>query len=96
MEVAKVTDVETDINALYDPQEGSGNKALKKSAKKKTKVKPKSELGKLGSSAEKEKLLKKKAAKKSNVSPKNEKSAAKKVIKKLDTKKSAKKKTSKK
>ncbi len=96
LELAKVTDVATDINALYDPQEGSGKKALKKSAKKKTKVKPKSELGKLGSSAEKEKQLKKKAAKKSNVSPKNEKSAAKKVIKKLDTKKSAKKKTSKK
>ena len=78
LELAKVTDVETDISALYDSQEGSGKEALKKSAKKKTKVKPKSELGKSGSSAEKKKQVKKKATNKSNVSPKNEKSAAKK------------------
>ena len=96
LELAKVTDVETDISALYDSQERSGKEALKKSAKKKTKVKPKSELGKSGSSAEKKKQVKKKATNKSNVSPKNEKSAAKKVTKKLATKKSAKKKASKK
>ena len=96
LELAKVTDVETDISALYDSQEGSGKEALKKSAKKKTKVKPKSELGKSGSSAEKKKQVKKKATNKSNVSPKNEKSATKKVTKKLATKKSAKKKASKK
>ncbi len=96
LELAKVTDVATDINALYDPQEGSGNKALKKSAKKKTKVKPKSESGKSGSSAEKKKQVKKKATNKSHVPPENEKSATKKVTSKLATKKSAKKKASKK
>lgn len=96
LEIAKVTDVETDISALYGSQEGSSKEALKKSAKKKTKVKPKSELGKSGSSAEKKKQVKKKATNKSNVSKKNEKAAVKKVTKKLATKKTANKKASKK
>ena len=96
LELAKVTDVETNISALYEPQERFGKEALKKPAKKKTKVKPKSQSGKSGSSTEKKKQVKKKATNKSNVSLKNEKSATKKVTNKLATKKSAKKKASKK
>ncbi len=96
LELAKVTDVETDISALYGSQEDSGKEDLKKSAKKKTKVKPKSKLGKSASSAEKKKQVKKKATNKSNVSRKNDTSAVKKVSKKLATKKSANKKASKK
>ncbi len=88
VELANVTDFETNIDELYRSDEVGGNKKAKKTAKKKTKSKTKKLTNKADNSPAMKKAKSKKALRKSDYSSEKKESAIKKSAKKKPGKKS--------